>query len=291
MKFNAVTKKTKKILSSPYPLLFAEKYGWAYILVIGFIIALLINLQQPFGLYSWKHPYKWLILSGFGWLNAAAGIIILLILTKLFPVFFDTDNWTVSKEAGLIIFLFIMSGIINWAHAVVTIPDFCASWSSLLRMQFYTSTFGCLPVTALSLFAQTLYLKREKSFEGEVTEEYRPIHEMPVAPEIILINDEPCNIHSILYLKSEGNYVEVHICADGKKEMKLYRMTLKEFETILALHSQFVRCKKWYIVNMHKVSSYKGNSEGMSLKLENCEDKVEVSRKFVPIVRRIMDEN
>lgn len=291
MKLNDITKKTKKILSRPYPLLFAEKYGWAYILALGIIIALLINLQQPFGLYSWDHPYKWLILSGFGWINAAASIVILLILTKLFSVFFDTDNWTVGKEAALIIFLFIMSGIINWAHAVVTISNFCASWSSLLRMQFYTSTFGCLPVTALSLFAQTLNLKRKKLAEEEVTESQRTVPEMPGVPVMITINEVHCNLHSILFLKSEGNYVEVHICANGKKEMKLCRKTLKEYEIMLEPHSQFVRCKKSYIVNMNKVTTYKGNSEGMTLKLENCADKVEVSRKFVPIVRRIMDEN
>jgi len=291
VKLNVVTKKTNDFLSRPYLMLFAEKHGWAYIFAIGTVIAVLINLQQPFGLHTWEHPYKWLILSGFGWINAAAGIVLLFILTKLFPRFFCVDTWTVGKEAGLIVCLFIVSGIINWVHAVVTISHFSASWDSFFRMQFYTLDFGCLPVTVLTLVVQILHLRRIKPVVEEITKVYRPLPEMPVLPEMIPINDELCNIHTILYLKSEGNYVEVHTYVDGKKEMKLCRMTLKEFETILALHSQFVRCKKWYIVNMHKVSSYKGNSEGMTLKLENCADKVEVSRKFVPVIRSFMEEN
>ena len=291
MKLNDVTKKTKKILSHPYPLLFAEKHGWAFILAIGTVIALLINLQQPFGLHTWEHPYKWLILSGFGWINAAVSIVILLILTNLFPTFFGADNWTVGKETCLIIFLFIVSGIINWTHAVVTISHFSVSWDSFFRMQFYTLIFGCLPVTALTLLVQNLHLKRNKPAIEEITEVYRPLPAIPLVPEMILINEMPCNIHSILYLKSEGNYVEVHICAESRKEMKLCRKTLKEYEIMLEPHSQFVRCKKSYIVNMHKVIDCKGCSKGMTLKLENCADKVEVSRTFVPIIKRIINEN
>jgi hypothetical protein len=291
VKFNAITKKTTDFLSRPYPLLFAERHSWAYIFGIGILIALLINLQQPYGLHAWDHPYKWLILSGFGWINAAASIVILLVLSNLFPLFFGADNWTVGKEAGLIVFLFIVSGIINWVHAIVTISHFNASSGSFFKMQFYTVAFGCLPVTVLFLFIQNLHLRRKKTVVEEITEVYRPLPEMPEVPEMIPINDELCNIHTILYLKSDGNYVEVHIYVDGKKEMKLCRKTLKQFETILASHSQFIRCKKKYIVNMNKVTGYKGNSEKMTLKLENCTDKVEVSRTFVPAIRKFMGEN
>ena len=291
MRPNAITKKIINSLSHPYPFLFAEKYGWAYIIAVGSVIALWINLEQPFGLQEWEHPYKWLIISCFGWINAAASIVILLILSNLFPVYFGADNWTVGKEIGLILFLFFVSGVINWCHSVVTISNSTVSWSSFFRMQFYTFAFGSLPVTALSLFAQTLYLKRIKLPEVEVTEFQRSITEMPDVPEMIQVNDEPCNTHTILYLKSEGNYVEVHICANGKKIMKLCRKTLKEYETILAPYPQFVRCKKKYIVNMDRVTGCKGNSEGMILKLENCVDKVEVSRKFVPVIRSITGVN
>lgn len=290
MRFNVITKKINDFLSLSYPFLFSGKNGWAYISAIGIIIAVLINLQQPFGLHAWEHPYKWLILSAFGWINAATSIILLLILSRLFPVFFCTLHWTVGKEISLFVFLFIVSGIFNWVHAVITLSGFTVSWISFFRMQFYTFAFGSLPVTALSLFAQILYLRKKIITGEEISEIYRPPLKKPLTQVIISINEERCNIHDILFLKSEGNYVEVHVFAEGKKEMKLCRKTLKEFETILASYSQFVRCKKSYIVNMNKVTGYKGNSEGMILKLENCADRVEVSRKFVPAIRKFMGE-
>lgn len=290
MKLKSVVKDIRDYLSRPYPMLFAEKHGWAYICAIGLIIALLINLQQPFGLHTWEHPYKWLILSGFGGINAAACIVVLLILSKSFPVFFSADNWTVAKEAGLIVFLFILAGIINWTHAVVTISHFKASWSSFFLMEFHTFIFACLPVTTLALFMQNLHLKRKKAEEYFPNSLQLPHANESLVPAIILINELRFNIQTILYLKAEGNYVGVHFYSESKKESKLCRITLKQFEEILAPYPQFARCKKSYIVNMHKVTDCKGNAEGMILKLENCPEKVEVSRMFVPAIRKIIAE-
>jgi DNA-binding LytR/AlgR family response regulator len=290
MKLKSVAKKIGDNLSRPYPMLFAERHGWAYICATGLIIALLINLEQPFGLHTLEHPYKWLILSGFGFINAAACIVVLLILSKSFPPFFSADNWTVGKEAGIVVFLFIVAGIINWTHAVVTISHFKASWSSFFLMEFYTFIFACLPVTALALFIQNRYLKRKKAEEYFPNALPLPPTDELLVPVVITINEFRFNIHTILYLKAEGNYVGVHFYADSRKESKLCRITLKKFEKILNLYPQFIRCKKSYIVNMHKVTDCKGNAERMILKLENCPEKVEVSRMFVPAIRKIIAE-
>jgi DNA-binding LytR/AlgR family response regulator len=89
-------------------------------------------------------------------------------------------------------------------------------------------------------------------------------------------------------LKSEGNYVAVNFSTENTNKRELCRITLKEFKILLNPYPQFAQSKKSFIVNMDKVVSCKGNTEGMKLKLENCLDIVEVSRGFVAVIKKIM---
>ena len=60
-------------------------------------------------------------------------------------------------------------------------------------------------------------------------------------------------IKDILYCKAEGNYCEIFIDQDNKKE--LITKTLKEFEELLATHN-FFRIHRSYLINMRRLKSY-----------------------------------
>lgn len=60
-------------------------------------------------------------------------------------------------------------------------------------------------------------------------------------------------IKDILYCKAEGNYCEIYIDQDNKKE--LITKTLKEFEKLLAAHN-FFRIHRSYLINMRRLKSY-----------------------------------
>lgn len=288
MSFSSAVECVNKSFSRPYPLLSAEKYCWVYICIVSLVIALLINIEQPFGLQAWAHPYKWLILSCFGVTYVLANVIVYVVFPRLFPAFFCAGNWTVAKEVFILVVSFPVVGLANWIHALSTISNFSVSWNSFYHMQFYTLAFGSLPVFALTSFVQTKNLLNARK-PDRVTEETNNELEMqqPVA-ETIHINCIPFIAMDILYLKANQNYVGIHFIKNGKKEKQVFRTTIKQLESQLTPFPQFARCHKSYLVNTELILKCKGNSGKMEIQLEHCPEKIPVSRNYVGSIKEII---
>ena len=50
-------------------------------------------------------------------------------------------------------------------------------------------------------------------------------------------------------------------------------------------NQEIIQCHRAFIVNTNKIISAKGNSQGLRLSLENCNNEVPVSRNYVDLVR------
>lgn len=70
--------------------------------------------------------------------------------------------------------------------------------------------------------------------------------------------------NSILFIKSESNYCEIHL-----EENNNYRKEL----------SFFVRVHRSYIVNLNKIDKVSGTAQGYKVYFKNVEHSVPVSRK------------
>lgn len=288
MSFSSVIERVNKSFSRPYPLLSAEKYCWMYICIVSLVIALLINIEQPFGLQAWAHPYKWLILSCFGVTYVLANVIVYVVFPRLFPSFYCAGNWTVAKEVFILAVSFPVVGLANWIHALSTISNFNVSWSSFFHMQFYTLAFGILPVFALTSFVQTKSLLNNRSQDNGIAEKSDELEMMPAVADTIHINCIPVVVSGILYLQANQNYVEVHSLKKGKKEKQVFRTTIKQLESQLTPFPQFARCHKSYLVNTQMVLKCKGNSGKMEIQLDNCPEKIPVSRNYVSSIKGIV---
>ena len=291
MNLNFVIKKISTSLSKPYPLLIAERYCFLYVCILSFIIAILINIEQPFGLHAWIHPYKWLILSGFGVTYAVANIILYVLSPRLFPTFFCVYNWTVAKEIFIFVVLFLLAGVINWVHAFSTISYFEVSCDSFCRMQCCTFIFGCMPVITLSMFVQIKSMLRTRLPKEQTLEKKAIPQPAQLAAESFQLNGVEFIIRDIIYLHANQNYVEIYFLQSGKIEKRVCRTTIKLLETYLIAFPQFVRCHKSYMVNTQMIIRSKGNSGKMELTLKYCMEKVPVSRKFVPLIKEIVTAN
>jgi hypothetical protein len=289
MNLNYVTKKINLFLSKPYPSLLIQKDRWLYICVVTIVLALLINLEQPFGLHAWEHPYKWLILSGFGCTYAFAKSLYLIFSPRLFPNTFNISNWTIGKEIISIIFTLIGIGVLNWIHALATITDFTVSWSSFLLIQRCTLIFGILPAFTFALFVQIRNLKSNKLIPNKLCDNTNSQH-TDEKSIIVHINEKPFFVNDILYINAKQNYVEIHFMCDGNKQKHFCRITIKLLETKLESFPQIKRCHKSYLVNIAKIVSWKGNSGNIKLQIEYCTEKIQVSRKYVPLLKDILQK-
>jgi hypothetical protein len=289
MNFSSVIKEMNSSFSRPYPLLIAEKYCWIYVGIVSVIIAMLISIEQPFGLHAWLHPNKELIIYGFGAVYASVNVILYAILPRLFPGFFCVKSWTVAKELLMLSALFLIWGLANWIHVLSTISYLHVSWSSFGQIQLYTFTFGFFPVFGLTSFVYTKSLVSKSKPGKDIGQAGVDLPETePVAMETICINGMPFVVNDIAYLRANQNYVAIHYFQKGKNEKQIMRATIKQLEMQLASFPEFIRCHKSYVVNTKRIVKCKGNSGKMEIQLENCPDKIPVSRKYVSCIRGII---
>ena len=263
-----------------FPLLRTDHQSWWYIACIGLFIALLMNLQQPFGLYAWEHPYKWLVLSGFGLIYAIVTAFYYLFFQVLFPRLLNTGAWTVGKEILISLIIFVSAGVVNWGYALVTIPFSALSLTSYARVQSKTFVFGFLPVVLLASLTEVRYLRRSRPLPGNGNESIvqKPGPALAVHP--ILLNGHQFEADELLFIASDQNYVFINYYRDGKNARKHCRITLKEVELLLASHGRMVRCHRSFIINTEKVIKSYGNSENLTLALIGCTSKIPVSRNY-----------
>jgi two-component system LytT family response regulator len=99
------------------------------------------------------------------------------------------------------------------------------------------------------------------------------------AQRIALPNSEGLRfvkLDEILYCKAEGNYTNFHLL-NNKKEM--VSQTLKEIESKLAQHDNFLRIHKSYIVNLKYVVDYKKGRGGQVILEDKSELEVAPDKK------------
>jgi len=274
-----------------FPLLRTDNQSWWYITCIGILIALLINLQQPFGLYAWDHPYKWIVLSGFGLIYAIVTGFYYLIFQVLFPRLLHAPTWTVGKEILISLIIFVSAGVINWGYALAMIPWSTLSLTSYARVQSETFVFGFLPVVLLASLTEARHLRWQKPPADNLNERIaqKPVPATTVHP--ILLKGFPFEADELLYILSDQNYVFIHYTRNSKNERRHCRITIKSVEALLASHPQFVRCHRSYIINTEKVHKSHGNSENLKLVLIGCSVKIPVSRNYFPQLRNVIPLN
>ena len=158
---------------------------------------------------------------------------------------------------------------------------------TLLFFEGVTMLVALFPVTLSVLLKQNYLLKKNLKQSSELSERLYRKFRMPESggTMIKLISENPndnftAESHDIYYLAAADNYIEV--CFKQKNEMKkiLLRSTLKNAQDSLKRFSNFYRCHRSYIVNLDKVKSVTGNSQGYKLILADTETAIPVSRSL-----------
>ncbi len=93
------------------------------------------------------------------------------------------------------------------------------------------------------------------------------------------------DINDLYFIESKGNDIEFYFYEDNLITSKTLRNTLKKSLEYLADSAEIVQCHRAYIVNLNKINNVEGNSQGLVLKLANCDVEVPVSRSFVSTIK------
>lgn len=277
-------------LAQPYPAR-DPRFSKAIVqaLLSGFLIAFILVVFQPFGSYNWQHPYKNVILGGFGLVAVVVNLTDFFITQKLFKPYFTERSWTVWKEILRNMAGFVLAGFfcVVYGYFADLMPFSLMQVTYMVAVCFMV---GAFPATILILLNYA-YLSHKYSAPIQPAFQPQPM----VTPDTTIVtlvaeNEKdtltiPAN--NLLYIAASDNYCTVFHMENGKLNKTLLRSSLSRLESQIN-YSRIVRCHRSYLVNLDKVTSVSGNAQGYKLYVDVAIEPVPVSRSYNAVVKEHM---
>lgn len=278
--------KVSKYLSQPAPV---NDKPWLSVLLCVVIVIFILAIFEPFNFKLNSLGQVW-VLVGFALLTMLVTSIAFVLFPKLFKRFYDPDKWTIGKSLlNNVFFLIIMDiGVVCYDYFIVMkqLPEYFPM--GFLVDLFAALTIGIVPLSIITIIAQNSALKRNLNSSKGINQILSErIKTSSIKEEnFITLNGstkEAVSIkpEDILYIESEGNYVNVNFMQGDKVTYKPLRSTIKQMEESLQNHTMFIRCHRAFIVNINYISSAKGNAQGYQLTLSNVHQEIPVSRTYL----------
>lgn len=281
--------KVSKYLSQPAPV---NEKPWLSVLLCVAIVIFILAIFEPFNFRLNSLGQVW-VLVGFALLTMLVTSIAFVLFPKIFKRFYNPDKWTTGKSLlNNVFFLIIMGiGVVCYDYFIVMkqLPEYFPM--GFLVDLLAALTIGIIPLSIITIITQNNALKRNLNSSKEINQILSErIKISPIKEDLITLNKstkESISIRpeDILYMESEGNYVNVHYRQDEKVTYKQIRSTIKQMEETLQNHPMFIRCHRAFIVNINYISNAEGNAQGYQLTLSNVPLEIPVSRTYLKNIK------
>ncbi len=252
--------------------------------IFGLFIAVFLAAFKPFGFDEVSGWLLYKLCLGFGLITFVSIVFLNVFLPKLIPAFFDNEKWFVYKEIGFTLLNLVFIGFWNAMYLFLMGYSTLEIWPLIIELQLNTLTVGIIPIVIYVYYDQAKYFKKY-ALEAEKMSSQISQHPMDLPEDRLLVfKNENGEIEyqvpssQLLFVKSDGNYLELMIKEADKINKQLLRNRIKN--VIEDLPTIFVRCHRSFIVNLEKVRSVDGNARGYELTIANTDIKVPVSRNL-----------
>lgn len=233
---------------------------------IGLYSAFFLSVYIPFNIDQWgNNPY---------WEYVLLGIFVISISQfVLRPIFgFKTFKYYSLVLWGLFEMLLMASALhFLYAVAFVALRDNIYDYLDTIRIV-------CLVAIVPYGIVVTYLAIREKISSFQKLEQNR----LPLSAagnELLTITGEnnkvllAINYDQLLYVKSSGNYLDIYYLRGETASKELVRVSLKELEAKIT-DSSIVRIHRSYMVNKHKISSFKKTRKGYKLLVQHAPEEI-----------------
>lgn len=262
--------------------------------VFGLFITLFLSIFRPFGFDQVSGWILYKICIEFGLITFASVAFLTIVMPLLIPGFFDPERWMVYKEIGFTIVNVVFIGFSNAMYLHLTGYSDADLWLLIVDLQVNTLSVGIIPIVFYVYYDQAKYFKKY-ALEAEQMSTKIAQHPIDLQEDKLLVfKNENGEVEyliptsQLLFIKSDGNYLELMIGETDKVKKELLRNRVKNI--LEELPSVFIRCHRSYVVNLEKVRSVDGNARGYELTLANTELKVPVSRNLAADVLAAIEQ-
>ncbi|MFY7671387.1 LytR/AlgR family response regulator transcription factor [Tenacibaculum sp. MEBiC06402] len=191
------------------------------------------------------------------------------------------DEWNVKQELS---FLFILLVIIGIGQFIIRdlIYDKDDNWSfryliEEIRNTLLVGSLLLLIITSLNVERlKNIYDNRIRNLNYKVNDVLKD--NVTISIITTVKNDDfDLYLNDFLFAKSDKNYTELFL-SDGKL---LKRISLKSLEDQLSGFPFICKTHRSFLVNLSKIESIKGNTQGYKLSIQNHSNIVPVSRSMI----------
>lgn len=268
-----------ELFRKPFPQGRNRVWYYSSLGILSLFVIVFLYIYTPFGMHQLK-TNKLAICSGFGAMTFLGATIYELIIHQIRN--FRKSNrpftfgiWSLNN-LGAAFFI----SITNFIFARLVFFGYF-DWNLYPNMLYATLMIGIIPLTFIGGF--TLFNQSRKNQNS--TTVTKIITELPSnLNKTQSLFDIPLN--QIRYIEALQNYVKIaYLNIEGQLKVKTERATLKEIQEKIKGGS-VVKCHRSFLVNRDTILTTSGNSQGLYLKLSNCETIIPVSRTWVPLFRK-----
>ncbi|MBK6782964.1 MAG: LytTR family transcriptional regulator [Saprospiraceae bacterium] len=280
------------VLNTPYP----RPSTFHFLKVIGGIsltVIFILIVFQPFGTASFHHPYKYLLLSGYG--------IVIFVSGGLFYIFSSyllgdkiLDKWTVTYE---ILILFATISVSQAACFLYWALLFGKGFDIQKFIYFFeiASSVSVVPVSGYLIYIYQKY--KDVNYLNLKPEDQNKNHNnqnQNADPILLHLKGSGKNENyflepdNLILISSEDNYVILHIIENSKAVKKMVRITMNEIEK--QLNHNFIRVHRSFIINLNRISGFYGNINNSKLVMEGIKNHIPVSRTFADKIKSIVEK-
>ncbi|HEX2975356.1 MAG TPA: LytTR family transcriptional regulator DNA-binding domain-containing protein [Bacteroidales bacterium] len=254
-------------------------------LKIGFSIYIFILFFSPFPFELSDNDNRIIIESGYGFISFLVLVLVRVASKWLFEVSSKDDEGKIfpSYLNGAAVFLlsalsfafytlhFVSGGFTFLVFIRIVVISLFLSIAPALY-----DSFNSLRKHNEQLVAARKDIQKqiEKFEEDNLNRSVEFISETSNERFMLLVSD-------IVYIKSADNYVEIVYSEGDVFRKKLIRNTLKNIEAQIRQYSNFIRCHRICIVNMHFVEKLHRDSNHYRLILKGTMEELPVSRQYL----------
>lgn len=262
-----------RYLQRKYPFV---KHKVDSIILISLAVSFILYIFQPFG-FDLYQGNKVGASMGFGVITFLCLYLFNYVIKKRIAK--TLRKWTILSEILYILGLILTITVLNYIYFSVVLMNLSFSIIILLYVIYYTFFIGLIPSIILILIKYNRFLNDELHSLIDKKDEYNDL-DITITNQLTREKDLNIKLNDFIFAEANKNNVEVYYLHGEELKSKTIRSTISFVEEELNYPNLF-RCHRSFIVNLSKIESAKGNSNGYQIKLKHFKKELPVSRKYV----------
>ncbi|MCX2764010.1 LytTR family DNA-binding domain-containing protein [Aquimarina muelleri] len=277
-----------RLLSKPYPFLFSTKRNVVIAVLVGLLVAITSYLTSDEKIIQESLTVSKIALSLiFSLITFSSIILIFEILPKLIIPETVKETWTISKELGLISLLIFVIILFNFSFLILVSTDDSTilSVDLFFNLTIWAIIIGIIPSTVVVWINYIIILKENLKQVEQHNKKLQKILQLQKndTTAISIPSDNKTeiiqfNVEHLLFIKSDGNYVEIYLEQNNQINKHIHRASLQAIGNELRNYPTIIRIHRSYIVNCRNIKSSKGTARNYQLFFSNIEQSIPVAR-------------